>query len=210
MTDIEVTQNYRLRIERDEDAVNPRLDRDGICTSYFVLPSYDWRKMEPGQTWEGGVVNNHNSLSEAIRYFFGATDRHAHWHNGRALRPFDATTAFARWGRIFHGWDLGVVVSDGILWYSDPELCERWGATMGVETTRGEVEEYELWADGEVYGYVLEEATVVTTTTVRKSDGKPVSHGMYEDWRVIESVWGFYGQDEAEREGREALDRELA
>jgi hypothetical protein len=64
---------------------------------------------------------------------------------------------------------------------------------------------WQAWADGDVYGYTVERATIVHTVTTRL-DGSRVGEIEVEDgWEDVESVWGFYGREDAESEAKAAL-----
>jgi len=177
---LEATDAHRLILHQDENTENPRLDYD-VATSYIVTSAFPWNSLKPGESRKG-YENNHNSLGYAYEYF--------------ADRFSEAREVFARWARIFHGWDLGVIEQDGLVWYSDPELCENIGAPMGPETTTAEISEYGKWAAGDTYGYVIERK-VTEHVIVTNLAGDILRETDQEAWDEVDSCWGLIGYEYA-------------
>lgn len=180
MTDMDVLEKageYRVRLVLQEDSQsdNPRSNRDSNAT-HAITPK--------GQRYID-VDENGGPLEEGWKRI---EDRYV-----------DAVPVFARWARIFHG---ATVVEDRphngawALWYVMPEkLAETsWPAEKVIEE---EAREYRAWADGEVYGYIIEKA--VGWSRIDKKVGILVS------WDDIESCWGFIGREYAEESAREAF-----
>jgi hypothetical protein len=209
---VEETDTHRARLEYDQDSENPRLEWDGVATSYIRTDNFPRDTLLPGESrTPGKAEENVNSLGYAYEHFAQRFyTRYAPAGNGRSgvTRPFaEPEDVFARWARIFHGWDIGVVSRGGLVWYTDPELAEKCGATMGTATTECEVNEYESWAKGEVYGYIIEEGALrhVEVTTIR-ADGTTVHEDSDEsDWVEVDGCWGFIGHDYAVTTAKRAL-----
>ena len=85
--------------------------------------------------------------------------------------------------------------------YTTPEMC----AKLGVEWANaeraldGEVETFQQWAEGDVYGFVVEEWEP-------SCDCADCDAG---DWVAIDSCWGFYGSDPFENGMSDHVDEEL-
>lgn len=103
---------------------------------------------------------------------------------------------------VSRGWDSGQV---GFIYVTREQLEWGWGkekvaAMTDVERValaelcmKGEVEEYDCYLRGDLYGYVIE----------RKKMCASCGHDEAEE---VESVWGFYGEDDACTEGRSAAE----
>lgn len=118
----------------------------------------------------------------------------------------DAVEVFARWARIFHG---AVVVEDRpndgawALWYMTPAQIAEIGNTP-EEAIRIEIDEYRSWAEGDVWGYVVEKyiTWIAQEGDIEAGEDIPVSHST---WEEVESCWGLIGRDYAEEEARRSL-----
>lgn len=123
-----------------------------------------------------------------------------------AFRAFESTgqqlEVFERYLRIFHGavkvqgWHTGYSREYGYLAFDTAAWRESVGApdTLADEDYLAEVR---AWAEGDVYGWVVEQDATHNT------EGE-------EDWQEVESCWGFYGRDYAEQAAKEALTNEVA
>lgn len=154
-----------IRIEHDPDPESPRRAFDNVGTFWTEHRRYCSPDPIPHQT-----------ITDSIKAMFGSWskfDRGCVWlpvylydHSGVAYR----TTPFSC------PWDSGQV---GIIFATNQKCREEWGAHYRRKARAylaGEVEEYSTWANGEVYGYVVED----------------------EAGTEIESCWGFYGHDAVE------------
>lgn len=167
---------YRVRLVADEDAVDPRRNY-GYITHVITQKSSYYRDVDP----DGGP------LQYGWDYY--------------STRP-GSEALFIRWARIFHG----AVVTEhnpgrgpASLWYLMPTgLAE---VTDPEARLRGDIAEYQSWADGEVYGYIVEEAA----DWVRK-DGEP---GSMTTWDTVEDLWGLIGFEFAQESARTALDNHV-
>lgn len=158
---------YRLRLVVDADPVNPRRDYDHLC--HVITPTQrDYIDVDTDVDTDGGPLQ------------YG-------WDHF-STRP-DSEALFIRWARMVHGavviehrpargaWGLWYLMPDQFGETSDPEKC-----------LRAEITEYQAWADGEVYGYIIEEDTTWTRTGTSETR---------TTWEEVESRWDFIGYDYA-------------
>lgn len=82
------------------------------------------------------------------------------------------------------------------LWYLTREDASDWDDPMFALAAHAA--EYQAWAEGEVYGWVIE-----SRVTWQQVDDPTITETR---WEVIDSCWGFYGQDSGiEGEARAAF-----
>jgi hypothetical protein len=119
---------------------------------------------------------------------------HAYGHYADPVR-------FERYLRIVHGATTIVTVEDRDLtvWIFDTsDYRAHIGHTGPIDVT-GEHTEWRAWADGDVYGVVVENRHTGTTLW---DDG---GIDEVEQWRQVDSLWGLYGHDYATGTARELL-----
>lgn len=112
---------------------------------------------------------------------------------------------FVRWARIFHG---AVVVKHHptygarSLWYLMPEGL----AEIGIPAEQyigADIKEYQAWAEGEVYRYVIEECV-----EWKRRDGKEgelTTYNEVDDFDEVDASGPWYGYEDAEKYAREAF-----
>ncbi|MGA5019275.1 hypothetical protein ACPCAA_17885 [Streptomyces griseoincarnatus] len=103
---------------------------------------------------------------------------------------------FTRYVSIFHG---GIVLESSptngprSLWYMTGAEAVALDAGLLTEGyIEAEMEEYEAWASGDVWGFIVEE-------TDEPDADEP-------EWEHVDSCFGFYGRPYARAQAREALD----
>jgi hypothetical protein len=157
-------KSYTYKIEQDDTAGNPRDEMDNL--SRFLCPS-----------------NNRYTTG-------GKTDLefHPNQDGGENLRDLRRRNCLIV---EFHNPNVGTCYA----FVTRDQLQKEYiayGQTMrqamknARNCMRGEIETYLAWADGEVYGFVVED----------------------EDGNHVDSCWGFYGEDgrkEAEREAQSII-----
>jgi hypothetical protein len=168
---------YRLRLEPDTDAENPRTMYDHL-THVITLPDNHYTDVDK----DGGPLEDG-------------------WH--RIKHRDDAVEIFTRWAHIFHG---AVTIEDrmhhgpGTIWYLMPEGIAE--VTDPKEYIRGDIAEYRAWAQGEVYGHIVEKAVTWKPVTDEHED---VIVGERTTWEEVTdgSCWGLITYEWAAREARD-------
>lgn len=165
--------HYRVRLEVDSHPVNPR--RKFTRFAHVITPN--------GQRYSDVDLDG-GPLAHGWEHF---SDRD------------DAVALFTRWARIFHG---ATVVehrpTEGVwsLWYlTSEEIPEIFCAPE--EAIKAEIQEYQAWTEGEVYGYIIDR-----NVKWQRLD-KP--NETRTDWKEVFSCWGFYGLEDARFSARDAF-----
>jgi hypothetical protein len=166
----------RLTLHIDHDPVNPREEYDHL-ESVVTVPDGRYAAVDK----DGGPLAN------AWRR---CLDRHRHR---------DAVEVFTRYARIFHG--ATTLVSDPYhgpmsVWYLTREVADGPNGTPDPAAyLKAQADEYQTYAEGDTYGYVIEREVTWTR------DG---GDDTMTTWETIDSCWGFYGREYAEESAREA------
>lgn len=161
---IEYPEGYTVEIHYEDCPFNPRVDYD---TSIAVLTQLSCRFMSPG------------AKQDQDKHIIEAWDRTFKWrsHSRRNWHVHSADLV-ERFARIY----LHAVATD---WRDDPhseskvfgyitqEACDTVGAPDPAAALQGEIEEYDQYANGEVFGYII------------KHPERPVPD---------DSCWGYYGE----------------
>lgn len=182
MTIVETLDNvppgYKVEIVYDEHAESPRESSyDGDLIGALTVPSRDYVDVP------------------------GAGRLEPHWR--RLLDRYGwrtAVTIMERYASVH-----GIVTHEhshgrsgyAVLWYMLPEHAAEFGDPLAA--LKATADEYEAWAQGEAYGYVISRAVPWSR------DDNPDEH--MGTWETIESVWGFLGPgyDHVEEEARSML-----
>lgn len=187
MTDLDILETagrYRVRLEvqKDSESANPRTGQD--CNLANMITPKGQRYIDVDE--DGGPLEEGWKRIE----------------DGYV----DAVPVFARWARIFHG--VTVVEDrphDGAwsLWYAMPErLAETtWTAERVIES---EIREYRRWAEGEVYGHIVEKDVTRIPRDAKDRDD-PELDDETREWEHVDSCWGYIGREYAEDAAREAF-----
>ena len=168
---VEERDGYRVRLEVEDYAEKPyndgatpilTLERSGYGLTVEAFNSQG----EPYVSAVAEVLSRHDleTVERFVKIFYGATKMDAFW-------------------------------SDGIRGYYVAFDTAEWREKMGITTVdrlKGEdyLSEVRAWANGEVYGHIVEKFDPET-----------------EDWEAADdgTCWGFYGSEYAEQAAREAL-----
>lgn len=173
---LDQTENLRVRLVYDMNAQNPRDEFDHVA-NVVTLPNARHTDVDK----EGGP------LAYGWRYLL---DRYY---------LTEAAETFERWARIFHG---AVTMYDSshdgaaCVWYLTGEVIEREGIADPMACLKAERDEYRAWAEGDVWGYVIERRV---TWTLMDADDE------MHTWEHEESCFGFYGLEYAEESASEAF-----
>lgn len=164
---IYINETTRLIVEHDLDAQNPREDFDCFNTGVVTADNYSRfnkvPEVHPDPT--GSITEAHSRLS---------------------------TDLVIRWARTFHGLTLVWDWQYRAYWFVSPEgLAETGCISLDEETDLKiialDMETYRRWADGEVYGVILEKSAVW------KKEGHDDEQVL---WESEESIWGCYLDDD--------------
>jgi len=189
---------FRVILEQDTDCAKPMDDDDGWVTS--VLTFDGMSTWQTHTTWQ--AMRDPESRLDALTHF----DDHVGDFN-RA----EPEEKFKRWMRLYHGIEVHDVTivngyrhtSNGLAWVEQSELT-RVGFVVLAPTDPGakaiidkEIAEHNHWAEGDCWGYRVQELTNWL------SEDETRSMQTWED--TGDSVWGFIGREYAEQEATEAL-----
>jgi hypothetical protein len=122
----------------------------------------------------------------------------------RLVNRYDHRTAieiFTRYAVMHHGAVCleRFIGRDGpsSVWYLTREVYEGEDGTPDpVAYLKAQADEYEAWAVGDVWGYIIEREVTWTR------DDDPTQHTT--TWEHVDSCWGFYGHAYAEQAAMEA------
>lgn len=189
---IETSGDYRVVLEPDADCEKPMDNGDGWTASVLTYSGWDtWRSRT---TYE--AMYDPQGRIDAMRYF-----EESEW----TVEPDES---FKRYMAIFHGITVFTVtvvtgeVSNALAWL-EPSERERVGIPAEVTDKQAldiEIGEYNRWAQGDCWGYIVQKQVTWTTDDPNFADRE-----QWED--TDDSCWGFIGLDYAEQEAREALRR---
>ncbi len=182
----------RVRIVHDSSPEDPR-DWDDMCR---IIPTHVWRDPIEKQIADLIIRTNGWRAAEEMASVAG------HGTLDRILdnedRLHDDETFRNTWLEAVKDElivDTFSTQHETYIAYSTPEMC-RYVGTPWDEAARvmaGSVETFKQWAEGDVYGYILEECIDV-------EDG---------DWIEVDSCWGFYGSDPFENGISDSVPEEL-
>ncbi|MFF4244328.1 hypothetical protein ACFYY2_07610 [Streptomyces sp. NPDC001822] len=175
MTDVLATSEdgrYRVRMVRDENAQNPRESADTLVHVVTI-------DTHLGQY--GAVDEDGGPLAEQWRRLA--------WNKWRGIETF------TRYVALMHG---GIVLESApekgprSLWYmTGEEAIALDGGLMTEAYVEAEMQEYEAWLAGDVWGFVVE-----TTRPWYLASG---------EWAPVDAPRGFYGGTYARAQARECL-----
>lgn len=166
---------YRVRLEVDRDPSNPRTDQD--CNLANVITPKGQRFIDVDK--DGGPLQD-----EWDRLF-------DFYDKDKAIR------VFTRWARTFHGTTIAEKrPNDGAwsLWYVMPDNLSETTATA-QEVIETEFGEYRAWAEGDVYGVIVEKSVEWAS-----EDGDEATA-----WETVDACWGCIGHECARSTARETF-----
>ena len=140
---------YTYRIEQDDDASNPRDEFDNLSTFYGVSGSY----LVGGK--QDIEFHYRDSLEDEIK---------ALRKQGAVIEEFSSNA-----GTCYAVVERSQLKKE----YLDHGYSMRKALYYARQCAKGEIETFLAWAEGEVYGYIVED----------------------EDGEHLDSCWGYYGDD---------------
>lgn len=172
---------YRLKIVQDDDPWSPR-EWDNLGTMAFFHKRYNLGDTDGPQDVEGAIY-----IEESDQYISLPVYMYDHSGITISTSPFGCR------------WDSGKL---GIIYVSKQDIKEEYGdcseetVEKVLERLNGEVETYDQYLRGDIWGYVVEKSKVYTA-----EDGDQILQ-----WETVDSCWGFFGYEEAESEGQAMLE----
>lgn len=171
-----VPDGYRVSIQHDDDPESPRGMTD-YPAHVLTVPSREYVDVDKdpgpwGSHWRHLLDRyDWSSAITIIERYAALTGGHTYDH-----APFNGARS---------------------VWYLTREDADGW--TDPSATLKAFADEYQAWADGDVYGYVIEQRVAW-----QRVDDPTVTT---DRWEVVESCWGFYGPDRkyVEEEARAIL-----
>lgn len=153
---------YEYRLEQDQNAGNPRDEFDNLSTFYAVsTPRY--------------ITGGKKDVEFQYRDDLDETIRELKKQGAVIVEGYAPNT-----GTFYAVIERNALKSE----YLDNGYSMRKALYHARRVAQGEISEWNAWADGEVYGYI------VTDTTTGEE---------------VDSCWGFYGEKYAEEEAKSAV-----
>lgn len=190
---VKENDNYRVYLEADDSGEKP-YDEGAVPILSREFRGY-------GARWE--------AVNDQAEEFTGLLN---------ALEERFEEEEIERFIRIFLGaysviWDSSennrYLAFDTTAWREKVGLSDEWldAHTMERETlAKGSLDEIISWANGEVYGYVLERKLLTYTRYVDPETGFEIRNDDSEEWETLDSCWGFFGYEYATEAATEAFD----
>ena len=195
---IELTETSRLRVEVDQDTTNPRKDWDMLTGFVKIEGRGDSRLADVEPVHDAPIDIRH-----AYHEFFGKPALYTDilWRQHARSQEL-----VVRWARAFHGLHVEYDDEHGGYWFVDrASWAAGWDAPADgftlerqAEIISSERETYRQWAEGEVYGVVLERRVTYVRVIDSDSDTLPTDVDWNEtrdEWDEVESIWGCYLDD---------------
>lgn len=195
-----MSKTFRVRILHDSSAEDPR-DWDDMCE---IVHATRWGKRCSQQTAD--LIRETKGWKAAMEVLWAA-----HSEDSGSLTEDDMECKLEENEDFRNTW-LEAVKDELIvekfhtqhetyLAHTTPELCKRVGTPWerAAEAMDGSIETLKQWAEGDVYGFVIEEWT--GACACEECDAG--------EWVETDSCWGFYGSDPFENGMSEHVPEEL-
>lgn len=189
---IDITPTLRIRVEYSDSPTCPRGDWH-MLTGFVKIPGTGDRRIMDVPAVHDDPIEIERADYSIVRNAAGDTE------------------TVERWARIFHGLHVEYDSEHGGYWFVDPhEFADNWpDLKLGTpehlaqqsEVIKGERETYRQWAEGEVYGVILERAKTMAPVQWNAADEVwELINGLTDDdlateWDEEESVWDNYLDD---------------
>jgi hypothetical protein len=191
---VKENDNFRVYLEADDSGEKP-YDEGAVPILSREFRGYGarWEAVNDAAEEYSGLLNalqerfNDEEIERFIRIFLGAYS--VKWDSSDNCRylAFDTTA-----------WRGHVGLTDE--WLARPE-------SDPSDLAAGSLSEVISWANGDVYGYVLERRVVTHTVVKDATTGEVIREDDDEFvWEVIDSCWGFYGYQYATEAAEEVFE----
>jgi hypothetical protein len=191
---VKENDNYRVRLEHDDSGEKP-YDEGAVPILSREFGRY-------GRRWEAvnDAAEDFTGLLNALEERFDEQDIE------RFLKIFlDAYSV--RWESSENNRYLAF---DTAAWREKVGLSDEWldaHTEARDKLAEGSLSEIISWANGEVYGWIVERKLATYTTYKDPTTGETVRETESEDWEQVESCWGYYGDEYAREAATEEFDR---
>lgn len=197
---VKPTPARRVRIICDQHAEDPRVGMDLMCE---IMGDYNWRKFDR-EHHVIGLIRDTESWMVVERIIKAARSNPDRYWDEDDLPNLQDANVRQQWldsladCLLVREFDTQ---SYRYLAHTTPEMCAKVGVRWedAARMLEAEVEMFKQWADGDVYGFVVEEWT----------DECACEQCSAGEWVEIDSCWGFYGSDPFENGMSEHIDEEL-
>ncbi len=182
-------KQFRVRYEQDDNPSNPREEFDHVGTMACWHRRYylgDKHESEDAESYLRSLAGNHTEedvgevdmekVHEILEEHYMILPLYLYDHSGITM----SCSSFSC------PWDSGQV---GFIYCSLKKAKEE-GVKDIEKCLRSEVEEYDQYLTGDVWGYIVE----------RKDD-----ESEDDEWEHEDSCWGFFGEDFVKQEGESML-----
>lgn len=196
METVKENENYRVRIVSDDSGEKPYDEgATPILSREFGSYRMEWKAFNAqGEPYADAVT-------EVYRRFDGGRD-----------------DTVARYLRIFHGaysvaYDSSqyqqYLAFDTAAWRESVGFTDEFLESATGDNSKiadGSLTEVISWANGEVYGYVLERRVKSVTHRTDYATGRELAPVEVDEWYEVDSCYGFYGWDSVKEAAEEAFD----
>lgn len=187
---LETRENFRVKLVADEDALFPE---NAGATPVLQLD------------YMGYGSYRAEALNDQAAEFLDAFQRFCGEYSS-VRKPLEV---FERYLKIFYGtvkvqtWNIGITREFGYMAFDTAEWRETVGAPLESLKDEDYLTEVRAWADGDVWGYVVERQLNYTKTYAEDPDLTEED----SEWLEVAggSCWGFYGREWAEESALQAL-----
>jgi hypothetical protein len=191
---VEENDNYRVRLAYDDSGEKP-YDEGGVPILSREFRGMRFEAVNDQANEYESVINelwdryDEETIERFLRIFLGATSVIFNSSENQRYLAFDT----AEWRE-----KMGL---------TDEYLEAHKGEHDFDNLAKGTMDEYMAWANGEVYGYIVEKKFTTQTKYIDPVTEELVNVEDDEEWVPVEdgSVWGFFGREWAEQAAREAL-----
>ena len=167
----------KLEPDEDPDFVTLYVLSDWATSLGNSEPDWSYNSVENDPRWVADAIRENLSIGNCQSLLEPYLEWLPLWvyeHGGITMSCGDRSYPYNdRWDFSCAGW---IVMSKDSTMDNLAATEENW-RTKAIECMRGEVELYDHWLTGSVYGYTLLEETAP------------------DEWAEVDSCWGFYGDD---------------
>lgn len=167
----------KLEPDEDPDFVTLYVLSDWATSLGNSEPDWSYDSVENDPRWVADAIRENLSIPQCQSLLYPYLVSLPLWvyeHSGITMSCGDRSCPYNdRWDSSCAGW---IVMSKDSVMDNLAATEENW-RTKAIECMRGEVELYDHWLTGSVYGYTLLEETAP------------------DEWTEVDSCWGFYGDD---------------